>query len=184
MNAVKHMALLLLILLMAPASAEDIQVAYAHASRVADAWYLDARIDFAFHDDVTAALNAGVDLSIDIQILIKEQRTWLWDKVIKESLIKFKLVHQPLANLYIVTHVSNHQRVQFDDLQLALRYLGTINHHRLLNAAMIDPAKDYISHISVRLNMEDLPPALKPVAYLSNRWRLNSQDYIWHFQSP
>lgn len=180
--SVKHYAIWLLLLFSISSNAEEIEVEYANTNLISDAWYLDARINFEFHDDVVEALNHGVDLNIDIDILIKEQRKWLWDKVIKEGVIKFKLEHQPLANLYIVTHLSNYERIQFDDLNLALSYLGNINNYLLLDASMIDTEKKYSGRISARLNVEDLPPPLKPVAYISSRWQVNSNPYFWSFR--
>ncbi|MGI9229515.1 MAG: DUF4390 domain-containing protein [Gammaproteobacteria bacterium] len=178
----RYYLLLLLSLPAAALPAQEIEIQHAGSNLISDAWYLDAKISFEFHADVIEALNNGVDLNIDIDILIREKRRWLWDKVIKESTIKFKLEHQPLADLYIVTHLSNYERVQFDDLRPALAYLGEISNYLLLDAQTTDAGKRYSGSISARLDVEALPPPLRPVAYLSNRWQVDSNPYVWSFR--
>ena len=185
---------LLLALLSLPAAAlpaREIEIERAAAHRIDEAWYLDAKINFAFHDDVIEALNNGVDLRIDIDILIRERREWLWDKAVGKSVIELKLEYRPLADLYIVTHLASRERVRFHGLEAALRYLGDIDRHRLPDMGL--PAhglpdrgrpaagKTYSGRIRARLNLQHLPPPLRPVAYLSGRWRADSAPYVWSF---
>ena len=165
----------------AAAAAPEIRIEHAAASLISEAWYLDAKISFAFHADVIEALNNGVDLNIDIDILIRERRRWLWDKVVKKSVIALKLEYQPLADLYIVTRPPGRERVRFHDLESALRHIGGIDKRRLLDASLTPPGKQYSGRLSAGLNLKHLPPPLRPVAYISSRWRADSDPYLWSF---
>ena len=91
---------------------------------VENSYFLDARIHFFLHEDLLEALDHGVDLDIDIIIKVKEKRKWLWDRLYKEDIIKFKLDHLPLSDVYIVTRVSNSRRRQFGHIGKCAKISG------------------------------------------------------------
>ena len=158
---------------------ENITVEYVSGELVENSYYLDARIDFKPHDDVLEALDHGVDLDIDIIIKVKEKRKWLWDRLYKEEIIKFKLDHLPLSNVYIITNVGNSQQRQFDTLENALKYLGTLDRYFLFNSENIDDDANLVGLLKARLNVENLPPPLKPVAFILNKWQSDSEWRHW-----
>jgi len=158
---------------------EEIKVVHVSSALIENNYYLNAQVDFEFHDDVLAALNHGVDLNIDIVIKVKIKRKWVWDKIYKHDVIKFKLDHHPLSNLYVVTNLNNFDRRQFDSLEYALRYLGTVDNYFLLNNDNLIDGNMLTGLLKAKLNVENLPPALKPVAFISSKWQLDSQWYQW-----
>ena len=158
---------------------ENITVEYVSSELVDNSYFLDARINFNPHDDVLEALDHGVDLDIDIIIKVKEKRKWLWDRLYKEDIIKFKLDHLPLSNVYIITNVSNSQQRQFDTLKNALKYLGTLDRYFLLNSENIDDDATLVGSLKAKLNVENLPPPLKPVAFILNKWQSDSESRHW-----
>ena len=158
---------------------ENITVEHVSSELVENSYFLDARIHFFLHEDLLEALDHGVDLDIDIIIKVKEKRKWLWDRLYKEDIIKFKLDHLPLSDVYIVTRVSNSRRRQFDRLENALKYLGTLDRYFLLNSENIDDEANLVGLLKAKLNVENLPPPLKPVAYILNKWQSDSEWRHW-----
>ena len=158
---------------------ENIIVEYVSSELVENSYLLDARINFNPHDDVLEALDHGVVLDIDIIIKVKEKRKWLWDRLYKEDIIKFKLDHLPLSNVYIITNVSNSQQRQFDTLENALKYLGTLDRYFLVNNENIDDDATLVGLLKAKLNVEILPPPLKPVAFILNKWQSDSEWRRW-----
>ena len=60
----------------------------------------------------------------------------------------------------------------------ALKYLGALNELKL-TLPEAPPAGDYSVDLRVGLDIEALPTPLRPVAYTSLSWRLNSGWTTW-----
>ena len=158
---------------------EEIKVERVSSRLVGNSYYLDAQINFEFHDDVLDALNNGVDLNIDIIIKVKVKRKWLWDSLYKRDIIKFKLDYKPLSNVYVVTNPGNLDRRQFDSIENALKYLGMVDNYFLLNNENLNDEQNLTGLLKAKLNVENLPPPLKPIAFISKRWKSDSQWHQW-----
>lgn len=142
-------------------------------------YLLDASIKYDFNDEVLEALEHGVSLRIDIIIRIKKKRKWLWDKKIREDVINFKLERHPLSNHYVVSNLNSGNRYQLQTLNEALTVLGTIKNYKLIKVADLEEDANYYGDIMAKLNIESLPPPLRPVAYASEQWQLKSPRKKW-----
>ena len=159
--------------------AEEITVEHVSSRLVENSYYLDARIEFNLHDDLLEALEHGVELGINIMIKVKETRNWLWDRVYKQDTIKFKLDHRPLSDVYIVTNVRKSEQRQFDTLEYALKYMGKIDQHFLLDNDNITDEPGLTGLLRAEMNVDNLPPPLKPIAFLSNKWQMDGKWHRW-----
>lgn len=185
--------------------AEGIVISHASSKLTADVYQLDAKLEFNFDPEMIDALEHGVSISIDINILIKRKRKWLWDPKVKEEMLSFRLEQNPLSDRYLVTNLNKNQDKsletpttvetkppagqtagsppenvrQFQTLDEALNYLGTIDNHFLLPRSVLSMDEKYICMIKAELNTETLPPAIRPIAAVSKKWQLDSPWYEW-----
>jgi len=171
----------LLLWLFFPASAwsQGIEFEKLDSTLVGGIYLLDARIKYNFNDEILEALEHGVSLRIDIIISIKKVRKWLWDKKISEDVINLKLERHPLSNHYLVSNQNSGNRYQLQTLNEALTVLGTIKNYKLIKAGDLKEGRIYTGEIMARLNIESLPPPLRPVAYASEKWQLKSSLHKW-----
>ncbi len=160
-------------------AAQGITVEQASSELVNESYLLDARINFSFDKKVLEALEHGVALNIDIIIRVKQKRVWIWDPIIRENILKLKLEYHPLSDHYLLTNLTTGNRYQHRSLEQALTELGTINDHILINSNMLKDDTIYKGFIKAKLNIENLPPPLRPVAYISKQWQLKSPWYQW-----
>ncbi|MBI1733038.1 MAG: DUF4390 domain-containing protein [Gammaproteobacteria bacterium] len=171
---------LLLALTTAPAEAEEAVEVLSVASNVYDGWHvLDASIRFAFDEELLDALEHGVQLDIDVLIEIKRRRKWLWDPAVSSHRLGFTLQHHPLTGAFVVTEPVARTRHEFADAREALNFLGTIRNYHLLNAGLLSPAEKYDGYLMARLNIDALPAPLQPAAYVSRKWRVESEWLKW-----
>lgn len=159
--------------------AQGIKIQRASSELVEDVYLLEARINFAFDKEVINALEHGVALHIDVIVRLKKMRNWWWDATVKQDILRFKLEFQPLSNHYLVTNTATGDRQQLQSLEQALLILGTINKHTFFHKNLLDKQASYLGLIRARLNIESLPPPLRPVAYVSKQWQLKSPWYKW-----
>ncbi len=172
-------ALFLILFSAAAWAADEVTVERVSSEVVDGACYVDARINFNLHEDLLEALDHGVELDARIIIRVREQRKWLWDRLYEEDVIKFKLDHLLLSNVYIVTDVRNARRRQFDTLENALKYMGTLDRYLLFENKHIGAGTNLVGSLKTVLNVKNLPEPLKPVASLLNKWQSDSKWHKW-----
>lgn len=160
-------------------AAEGITVEHASSHLDDDSYYVDAQVNFTLHEDLLEALDHGVDLEIRIIIRAKEKRKWLWDRVYKERTLKFKLDHRPLSDVYTVRNVRKSERRQFDTLENALKYMGKIDRYYLMNNKKLNDTSGLTGQIRAEMNVDNLPPPLKPIAFLSDKWQMGGKWHRW-----
>lgn len=179
LRAYRTTPILLLLILSGSAWSQGIDFKNISSTMVGGVYLLDARIKYDFNDEVLEALEHGVSLRIDIIIRIKKKRKWLWDKKIREDVINFKLERHPLSNHYLVSNLKSRNRYQLQSLDDALTVMGTIKNYKLVEARDLDQNASYTGDIMAKLNIESLPPPLRPVAYASEHWQLKSPWQKW-----
>lgn len=161
------------------ARADGIVINHASTRLVKGVYQLDAKLNFNFDPEMKDALEHGVSISIDIIVMIKRERSWLWDPKIKEETLSFRLEQHPLSNRYLVTNLNNNNRHQFDTLEGALDFLGTIHNHFLISSSVLSKDEKYICRLKAKLNTETLPAVIRPIAAVSKKWQLDSPWYEW-----
>jgi hypothetical protein len=142
---------------------------------------VDADISYHLSKETRDALEHGVPLEFDIEFRIKKERDWIWDEIIAEKMITFRVEHQPLSGHYLVIHTNSSRRYQFNNLQETLEFIGVIKNLPLIGIDMISPEKNYFAETRVALNIQALPAPLRPLAYISTQWQLSSAWHTWAF---
>ena len=159
--------------------ASDMSIEYATSTLVEENYVMDAFVEFDFDDEVITALSHGIPITIDIHIKIKRDRDWLWDPIVRDETVSFRLERHALSDHYLLINLQTEQKEQFQYLDEALRELGTLDAHFLFDASTIEDEANYIGYIKAVLDIESLPPPLRPMAYFSGHWRAKSEWYEW-----
>ncbi len=159
--------------------ASSVTIEFATSTLVGEEYQVDAFIEYNFDDEVLTALAHGVALRIDTYIKVKRERNWLWDPVVRDETVTFQLERLALSDHYLLTNLNSEQKEQFQYLDEALRALGSIKEHFLFDISTIDPSATYIGYLKAELDIEALPPPMRPIAYFSPQWYAESPWYEW-----
>ena len=170
---------LILLCISIQSHASSIAIEFATSTLVDEHYQVDANIEYNFDDEVLTALAHGIALKIDIFIKVKRERNWLWDPVVRDETISFQLERHALSDHYLLTNLNTDRKEQFQYLDEALRALGAVNDHFLFDRSTIDADASYIGYIKSELNIEALPPPMRPIAYISPQWQAESSWYEW-----
>jgi hypothetical protein len=183
LNTNYFMALVLTIGLVVsqPALANGVVIESAASELVGDTYQLNAKLAFDFDEEVREALEHGIAFNVDITILIKRERSWLWNPKIKEETLRFRLEQYPLSNRYLITDLGNDDRRQFQSLDEALTHLSVIEDHFLISKSVLDDAEAYVGMILAEINTVTSSPVIRPVAAVSKKWRMRSAWHEWVF---
>lgn len=142
---------------------------------------ISATLDLALSSKVEEAIAKGIPLDLELEFRLKRERKLLWAENVREWKLKRQLRYHALSGQYFVNHPSAKGKKldNFISLQQALRHMGTLNELSIDVTSVIQADANYVLDIRVSLDIESLPAPLRPVAYTSLDWRLNSGWTTW-----
>ena len=160
-------------------SAEGFQVRSADSKLVERVYMLDARIDYRFSEPTLEALQNGVPLIVLVDIEVAQLRKWWFNKTIAELQQGYLLLYHALTEKYIINNLNSGVQENYDSLGSALAALGRIDDLPLLDANLVKMDEQYQVNLQTYLDLEALPAPMRPIAYISSQWRLESDWYQW-----
>ena len=147
-----------------------------------DVYQLNANIDFRFSEATLEALQNGVPLIILLDIEVERHRKWWLNKTVAELQQGYLLLYHALSEKYIVNNLNSGAQENYDSLGGAIASLGRIQELPIIDAQLVDPGNRYTVSLRTYLDLEALPAPMRPLAYISSQWRLESDWYTWPLQ--
>jgi len=145
-------------------------------------YQLDANIDYQFSDSALEALRNGVPLIVLLDIKVEQKRNWWLNKTIADLQQGYLLLYHALTEKYIVNNLNSGAQDNYERLSTALNALGKVKDLPILDAHLADTDAHYIVRLRTRLDLESLPAPMRPLAYISSDWHLESDWYEWPLQ--
>jgi len=143
---------------------------------------VSAHIDYQFTDVAIEALQNGVPLLILIDIKVDRERSWWLNKNIAELQQGYLLLYHALTEKYIVNNLNSGAQENYDSLHYAVESLGQLDNLPILDANLVNKDNRIIVRLHTYLDLEALPAPMRPIAYISSQWRLESDWYEWPLQ--
>ncbi len=167
---------LFLLLAISPVHAE-FSVRKVEVETDRDRLLISADMDLGLTAQVEAAVNNGVPIVLLTRIALVRNGV-LWNDEIDHVTTRARLRYHALSDHYVVD-VSDSEGIEmFRSVDDALRRIGTVRDISLtIPGAVATP--DYSLAVRSRLDIEALPGPLRPMAFLSSDWRLDSKWTHW-----
>lgn len=143
---------------------------------------LDADISFDLNATVSEALENGVPLTFETHVQMRRADAWIWEPDVVEHRLRTVLHYRPLSGLYELRNLQGDERLSFATRNAALRALGRIVAMPVVERASLDLEEDYLVRINVSLDLESLPLPMRPMAYLTRDWWLDSEPWEWRLR--
>lgn len=165
----------------APA-AEGFVVRHAALRAVGGIYLADARIDFAFSEDNLEAMRNGVALTVIVEIEVRRERGQWWDETLAARELRYRIETNVLTGRYRVRGLHDGSARNHRSLEKVVETLGRLESVPVIARARLADDALYAARIRARLDIEALPSPLRPIAYLSPAWRLNSGWFEWRIE--
>jgi hypothetical protein len=144
-----------------------------------DSYMLSAVIVYELSENAKEALQNGVPLFWDIHIKILQHRDFLWDRVLVDTVIRYRIQYHALLNMYRVRNEVKGEVYNFSTLSAALDLMSTVSNFRLMKKVELASDKRYLCAMRVNFDREALPLPLRPMAYIDPQWYLSSDWTLW-----
>lgn len=181
-------SLLLVVTEPSTSAPEELQAGFdirnARIELVEGVYLLDADINFVFSDEALEAIENGIPVTIvlDMEVLRERGLIWdnlWWDKEIARIEARFRIETRPLSNTYLVRNLNSGETQVFGSFDDLVEGLGRIRDFPLLDEYLISDNGKYYLRLRALLDIESLPSPMRPWAYLSSLWRLESDWSEW-----
>ena len=164
--------------LAAPAS-PGFAVEHAALRTVGKLYVADARIRCRFSDDSLEAIRNGVPLTVIVEIEVRRKRGRWWDETLAASELGYRMESSVLTGRYRIRNLHDGQMRNFRSLDEMIEALGYLESIPVIERNRLSGDESYAARIRARLDIEALPSPLRPIAYLSPDWRLDSGWFEW-----
>lgn len=159
--------------------AEGFRILAAETKLKEHVFHLDANMDLKFSYDALEALRSGVPLIVLVNIEVQKDRNWWWDKTIAELEQGYLLLYHALSEKYIIHNLNSGAQQNFTSLNTALYSLSNIRDFPLIDKNLLEEGDDYYVRLRTYLDIESLPAPMRPIAYISSQWQLESDWFSW-----
>ncbi len=180
-NAKRCLAAFAALALLTSIARADFKVIDVQPHFTDNAIVINGDLQLALTRKVEEALSKGIELPVLFEIRLYRKRSLLWDERLAMWSLRRNLMYQALSGQYLVS--ADEAQENFLSLSEALKHLGKIGELRLPLPPMEEkPTMEHEYFIMVRaqLDIEALPTPLRPVAYTTLSWRLNSGWTSWN----
>ena len=174
-------ALLCLLITAAPTQghADGFNVLTAETILKEHVYLLEANLDLEFSADALDALRSGVPLIVLINIEVLKDRNWWLDKTIAKLEQGYLLLYHALSEKYIIHNLNSGAQQNFISLSSAIHSLSNLHDFPLIDKNLLDEDDDYYVRLRTYLDIESLPAPMRPIAYISSQWQLESDWFSW-----
>lgn len=145
----------------------------------AETLQLNGGFDLGLSAKVEEALGKGIELDVLIDVRLERPRAWLWNQTLHEWTLRREIRYHALSGQYVVSTPEAPGAESYTVLADALRQLGAFDALALKLDRPLEDDTDYQIRVRARLDVEALPAPLRPVAYSTAGWRLNSGWSTW-----
>ena len=142
-------------------------------------YLLEANLDLKFSADALDALRSGVPLIVLINIEVLKDRNWWLDKTVAKLEQGYLLLYHALSEKYIIHNLNSGSQQNFVGLNAAIHSLSNLQGFPLIDKNLLDEGDNYYVRLRAYLDIESLPAPMRPIAYISSQWQLESDWFSW-----
>ncbi|ADJ29793.1 DUF4390 domain-containing protein [Nitrosococcus watsonii] len=165
-------------------ASESFNIRSASTQLVKGVYRLRAQINYPLSEDVKNAIESGIPLIINQEIEVLRLRQWLWPKTIKRIILRHQLKYHALSEQFVLTYLNQGKQRTYPNLSAAIKQLSTIKNCPLITRGELDLHQNYRIRLRTSLSIKDLPAPMRPLAYLSPQWYLDSPWFSWLLELP
>lgn len=149
-------------------------------TRLVDGVYLlEADIRYQLSDTIHEALANGVPVTISLQIVIEQQRNYIWNKTLTQLQQHYSIQYHALSEQYIIKNIGRGSQQSFRSLNSALQAMGEIRRLPVFKQSLLkDTNAVYLVRLRSEVDINALPAPLRPEAWLSHEWKLSSEWFV------
>jgi hypothetical protein len=144
-----------------------------------DVYELDARIDLTLPDDARRAIESGLTMRLDYEIVLDRVRRYMPDAEIAALTQSYEVNYHALSQRYLVRNLNTGEQQDFGSLQGALDRICDLHGLPILDEALVYKGPVYEGRIRAVLDLSTAPDALGWLLFWADDWSETSDWKTW-----
>lgn len=140
---------------------------------------LMGNLNFLLSKEALDAIDNGLPLSMTTELKIVNPGKWFFDNTVWVASYHQQIQYHALSQQYLVKDMQSDYAKAFLTKDAAIQALGSIKGFALTEKVEFHPMKKYELKVRSRVDINSLPTPLRPLAYLSDGWKLRSEWKTW-----
>lgn len=142
-------------------------------------YMLNARLDFVLPEGARAAILDGVALTVDLEIEVHRARRFWLDDTVATLEQHYELVYHALSERFLVRNLNSGEQTSWPTLEDAVESVQVVDRLPILDQSLVLPDFRYEVSLRGRLDVRNLPEALRIVLFWVDDWRQQTDWYTW-----
>ena len=175
--------LLFVLLVLSPVNAEELEqgirvvdVSSQEGERV---FYMDAQIETHLPQYISDAVLNGVPLPLLLQIEVRENKNWWFDRSLVTVEQRYLLRYYPLLDSFGLNNLTTGSNIYKSSLALALKTVGEIKGFPILDKEHFKTDGNIYARIRLKVDETALPKPLRTNSFLGGNWKISSEWKEW-----
>lgn len=151
----------------------------AYVQLVNGVYFLSARLHLPLDARMREALADGVALTLELELEVSGARRFWTNETVAALVQRYRLQYHAVSERYLVRNLNSGEQTSFPTLDAAVEHLTRISGLPVLDHALIGKDRRYEFSMRARLDVGDMPAALRMLMFWVDDFRRESEWYTW-----
>ena len=140
---------------------------------------LDARLDLQLPEPARKAIESGLTLRLDYEIVVDRVRRYMVNAEVAALVQRYEVSYHALSQRWLVRNLNTGEQQDFGSLDAALTRVGDVRGLPILDAALLEPGLVYLGRIRAVLDLSTAPAAFGWLLFWADDWSDESDWQEW-----
>ena len=142
---------------------------------------LSAHIQYPITDRIRSALQDGVTLAFDLDVIISRHRRLWFNTTELEMTLRRELTYHAVTDRYLLLDENRVEQESFPTLEAALDRLGHVEDLPIIVQSQLRDGGPWEVAVRAGMRRGRMPDALRALVFWTDDWHRTSDWYTWIF---
>jgi hypothetical protein len=143
---------------------------------------LGARLDLRLPDDARKAVESGLTLRLNYEIVIDRVRRYMLDAEVAALVQRYEVTYHALSQRWLVRNLNTGEQNDYGSLDTALARISELRGLPIIDTALLPAGPEYQGRIRAVLDLTTAPDAFGWLLFWADDWSAESDWKTWTLQ--
>jgi hypothetical protein len=140
---------------------------------------LDARLEMRLPDDARKAVESGLTLRLNYEIVIDRVRRYMPDAEVAALVQRNEVTYHALSQRWLVRNLNTGEQDDFGSLDAALARIAELRGLPIIDTALLPAGPEYQGRLRAVLDLSTAPDAFGWLLFWADDWSAESNWKTW-----
>ena len=140
---------------------------------------LGARLDLHLPDDARKAVESGLTLRLNYEIVIDRVRRYMLDAEVAALVQRYEVTYHALSQRWLVRNLNTGEQNDYGSLDTALARISELRGLPIIDTALLPAGPEYQGRIRAVLDLTTAPDAFGWLLFWADDWSAESDWKTW-----